>query len=335
MNTQRNRIDEAIQYHEALPRRIREYLNARGIADWIIDSHLLGWNGWRITVPIYNRLGSVVFFRLAKDPQDSLPSPKMLTSPGATVELYGWERLLEPASRIVVCEGEFDRLVLEGQGFPAVTSTAGAVCFRPAWAEHLKEIEEVYVCFDRDQAGANGAMVVGTMVPHAKRVQLPDEVGEGGDVTDFFVQLGKGKDDFLRLLEAATPIPASAVPAQRTSRSTGAQPLSSLLGSRLERIKRELPIDVFIGKSVQLKSTAIGATLIGRCPFHDDRTPSFTVYPRSGTYHCFGCRAHGDVIRFTQAIQQVGFGEAVEMLEQMIPHYGKPPGENKQQDKAA
>jgi DNA primase len=334
MTSHTNLLDVAFKFNEALPRRIREYLNARGIPDWIIDSHLLGWNGWRITIPVYNREGAVVFFRLAKDPEDGRPSPKMLTSAGATIELYGWERLLQPVSRIIVCEGEFDRLVLEGQGFPAVTSTAGAACFRPEWADHLNEIEEVYVCFDRDQAGANGAMVVGLMVPHAKRVQLPDEVGEGGDVTDYFVRLGKSKDDFLLLLEAATPIPASATPAHRPSRSTGPQPLSSLLGSRIDRIKRELPIDVFVAKYVQLRSTTIGTTLLGLCPFHDDRTPSFTVYPQSGTYHCFGCRAHGDVISFAQAMEQVGFGEAVEMLEQMISHHGETSGANNQ-DKAA
>lgn len=335
MNYSQSLIDVAIKYHEALPTRIYKYLNARGIADHIIDSHLLGWNGWRITIPIYNRQGSIVFFRLAKDPQDSRPAAKMLTSPGATVELYGWDRLLELHSPIIVCEGEFDRLVLEGQGIPTVTSTAGAACFRPEWAAHLKAIEEVYVCFDRDQAGANGAVVVGAMVPHAKRVQLPDEVGEGGDVTDFFVRLGKSKDDFLRLLEAATPIPTSAIPHERSARPAGPQPLSSLLGSRIERIKREIPIRVLVEQYVKLKRTAIGATLIGLCPFHDDRIPSFTVYPQSGTYHCFGCRAHGDVISFVQAMEHRGFGEVVQMLDETISQDGKASGTANQQNKAA
>src|SRR2546423_10832270 len=77
-----NLIDVALQYHDALPKRLRQYLNGRGIPDHIINSHILGWNGWRITIPIYNRKGEVVFFKLAKDPDDSRPAPKMLTSPG-------------------------------------------------------------------------------------------------------------------------------------------------------------------------------------------------------------------------------------------------------------
>ena len=119
------------EYHDALPKRLRQYLNGRGIPDHIINSHILGWNGWRITIPIYNRKGEVVFFKLAKDPDDSRPAPKMLTSPGAGVELYGWDRVLQKPEQIIICEGEFDRLVLEAQGFFAVTSTGGAATFRP------------------------------------------------------------------------------------------------------------------------------------------------------------------------------------------------------------
>jgi DNA primase len=312
---------------------MREYLKGRGIPDEIINSHLLGWNGWRITIPIYDRSGAIVFFKLAKDPEDSRPSPKMLTSPGAGVELYGWDRLLERPARIIVCEGEFDRLVLEAQGFRAVTSTAGASCFRPEWAAELRMIDEVYVCFDRDQAGRNGASVVGTMVPHAKLIELPEEVGEHGDITDFFVRLRRTGADFLKLMEAATPIPASAIPLKRQGR-VAPQPLSSLLNSRIEAIKRQLPIEKVIAGYVRLKPTAVGATLVGICPFHDDGTPSLTVYPQRGMYHCFGCRAHGDVIEFVRTIEHLGFAETIEMLERITSHNGEVP-EQDENDQAA
>src|SRR5262245_7831464 len=117
MSHQHNRLNEAIRYHEGLPSRIRQYLKGRGIPDDTINSFLLGWNGWRITIPIYDRDGKVVFFRLAKDPQDTGPGPKMLAPLGGAVELYGWEQLVQRPSRIIVCEGEFDRLVLEARGF--------------------------------------------------------------------------------------------------------------------------------------------------------------------------------------------------------------------------
>src|SRR5205085_7340940 len=74
--TPTNLIDVALQHHDAMPKRIRQYLNGRGIPDHIINSHHLGWNGWRITIPIYNREDDVVFFKLSKDPHDRRPAPQ-------------------------------------------------------------------------------------------------------------------------------------------------------------------------------------------------------------------------------------------------------------------
>ena len=57
--------------YNALPARIRQYLNDRGITDGIIDRHRLGWNGSRITIPISDRDGSIVGCKLAKAPSSS------------------------------------------------------------------------------------------------------------------------------------------------------------------------------------------------------------------------------------------------------------------------
>ncbi|MEO6866825.1 MAG: DNA primase [Gaiellales bacterium] len=57
-----------------------------------------------------------------------------------------------------------------------------------------------------------------------------------------------------------------------------------------------------------------GAEHSGRCPFHEERTPSFWVNGTKGVYHCFGCGASGDVIHFVMAKQALDFVEAIEML---------------------
>jgi DNA primase len=334
MNSQNQLLDVALQYHDALPKRIREYLNGRGIPDEMVNSHLLGWNGWRITIPIYDRDGEVLFFRLARDPEDKRPGPKMRTSPGAKVELYGWDQVLARPQQIIICEGEFDRLVLEARGFPAVTSTAGAATFRPQWAKQLKEIEEVYICFDRDQAGCNGAAVVTMMIPHAKVVELPEEVREGGDGTDFFVHLRRGREDFLKLLEAAQP--ASPAPQQKhPDRPARMQRTDSLLSQRIERIKKEIPVERVIEEYVQLRPVSAGATLLGCCPFHDDRIPLLAVYPATSTFHCFGCRAHGDVISFVRAMEHLSFGQTLDILDQQLSHDEPRSGHKRKEEKAA
>src|SRR5262249_29251751 len=207
MINQNNLADLARKFHNDLPERIRQYLNGRGIPDEMIDLNLIGWNGWRITIPIFNRDGELVFFKQAKDPEDKNEGPKMIAWPKGHLELYGWENLKDNPSAIIICEGEFDRLVLEANGFKALTSTGGARAFRKEWAKELESTSDVYVCFDNDEAGKNGALRVGQIIRHAKIVELPTEVGKDGDITDYFVRLGRSREDFLKLLQEAKPAP--------------------------------------------------------------------------------------------------------------------------------
>lgn len=77
-------------------------------------------------------------------------------------------------------------------------------------------------------------------------------------------------------------------------------------------IKAASPIDQVIADRVALQQD--GQELKGLCPFHNEKTPSFTVVPAKGFYHCFGCGAHGDVIDFVQHFYQITFPEAAEIL---------------------
>ncbi len=71
-------------------------------------------------------------------------------------------------------------------------------------------------------------------------------------------------------------------------------------------------LDVVTGYNVQLKR--VGANWKGCCPFHNERTPSFIVSPGRGTFHCFGCKAHGDAIAFVMNIDGKTYPEAIEYL---------------------
>lgn len=81
----------------------------------------------------------------------------------------------------------------------------------------------------------------------------------------------------------------------------------------IERVKRAHPIeDVVAGHGVALRPS--GGRLVGRCPFHDDRSPSLVVYAETRSFYCFGCGAQGDVIDFVRRAEGVGFREAVARL---------------------
>ena len=71
-----------------------------------------------------------------------------------------------------------------------------------------------------------------------------------------------------------------------------------------------------IGRHVELKRA--GTVHKGLCPFHGEKTPSFTVSPSRQTYHCFGCGAHGDAIRFLMENQGLPFMDAVRDLAQRV-----------------
>jgi hypothetical protein len=320
MEKQRDLLELATNYHKAIPARIRWYLNKRGIPDVLIDFHLLGWNGRRITIPIFSYECKLVFFKLARDPEDRISSPKIMTSLGASVELYGWEEIKRRPNSIIICEGEFDRLVLENQGFITVTSTGGAGSFREEWARFFRNISHIYVCFDRDEAGRRGAERVGQIIPQAKLVELPAEVGEGGDVTDFFVRLGRKRKDFLKLLEEAKAVPPSLPPVMPTYPSPS-RSVNAALSQRIERIKQEVPIADVVGRYVKLRTS--GNNLVGLCPFHKDTNPSLAVYPKTGTFYCYGCSKHGDVITFIREIQHLSFGQALDVLDSLRSYHGR------------
>ncbi len=80
----------------------------------------------------------------------------------------------------------------------------------------------------------------------------------------------------------------------------------------LDEIRARLSCSEVIGRRVRLVRK--GREHSGLCPFHNEKTPSFTVNDDKGFFHCFGCGAHGDVIGFTMRIDHLPFPEAVERL---------------------
>ena len=80
----------------------------------------------------------------------------------------------------------------------------------------------------------------------------------------------------------------------------------------VEDIKSTVNIVDVIGSCLTLKRSGSGYTAC--CPFHNEKTPSFSVSDRKGFYHCFGCGEHGDVIKFIEKYYHLDFPSAVEKL---------------------
>ncbi|MGA2510970.1 MAG: DNA primase [Candidatus Acidiferrales bacterium] len=80
-------------------------------------------------------------------------------------------------------------------------------------------------------------------------------------------------------------------------------------GSFAEKVKQQADIVRVIGEYVRLKKT--GQNFTGLCPFHQEKTPSFSVHPVKQMYYCFGCHEGGDVFKFVMAMEKCEFPEAV------------------------
>lgn len=87
-----------------------------------------------------------------------------------------------------------------------------------------------------------------------------------------------------------------------------------LSDSFLQELKMKTDIEDVISTYVTLKRR--GATLVGLCPFHNEKTPSFTVYPATQSFYCFGCGTGGDAITFLKKIENLDYLDAVKTLAQ-------------------
>lgn len=86
----------------------------------------------------------------------------------------------------------------------------------------------------------------------------------------------------------------------------------ALNDSFLQELKYKTDVEDVISSYVSLKRR--GSTLVGLCPFHNEKTPSFTVYPDTQSFYCFGCGAGGDSVGFIRRIENLDYIDAVKLL---------------------
>src|SRR5262245_48481891 len=82
-------------------------------------------------------------------------------------------------------------------------------------------------------------------------------------------------------------------------------------------LKQQADILRIVGEYVKLKKAG-AQNYSGLCPFHQEKTPSFSVHATRNFFHCFGCGASGDVFTFIQKIENITFPEAVRVIAQRL-----------------
>ena len=103
----------------------------------------------------------------------------------------------------------------------------------------------------------------------------------------------------------------------------------------MQELKAKNNIADVVSSYVSLKRR--GRNMVGLCPFHNEKTPSFNIYPDNGSFFCFGCEAGGDVITFIRRIENLDYMESVKFLAQRagmtVPESGYDEGLSKMRSK--
>lgn len=232
-------IDPALpsKYHQALMQStgvIRDVLrDKRGLTDETLNKFMIGWDGERITIPIYDENCELVNLRRYKwnsyeDSTKMINYEDQFGNAYGENRVYGIEHLTDDRCKAIVwCEGEWDRLVAEQLGIPACTMTAGANNFRIEWLKLLKRKKRIYICYDNDAAGKRATEFLVEQLRGTTEVYVvnwPAEWREKGDITDYIVKDGKTREEFRDLfapIDACDETPIVPLAASSNARYTG------------------------------------------------------------------------------------------------------------------
>ena len=318
MNKQEKLNNIAKKCHDQLWKfkHIKEYLNNRLITDELIREYNLGYSSFYgqrwITIPVMNKDDDCYLIKLRKDPKYNNEENKFKFYPaGSQVTIYGLKNLLDDCP-LVICEGEMDRLLLEAHGVPTISSTGGVATFKTEWIDLLSKKKKIWICFDNDDAGKKGAEKLSEKILEKFSdmdvfvINLPSFLGKGGDITDFMKADGnidKLFYDFAVKVEYKKK-------KKEYNKPSGEYNFNSSNITE-EDIKRAKSVDCSL--FVKPEKT-VGGNKLAKCPFHNEKTASFTMYPDGRGYACYGCGEAGDVISLVSKMYNLSFIEAVKYI---------------------
>lgn len=189
------------------PNALKFMTEERGLRKATLREFQIGWDGQRYTLPIRDENDALVNVRRYK-PKARQHSQKMVSWGTGWGEgrLLGFDILSDDSIEdVVLAEGELDYIIARQYSLPCVTHTSGSAVFKLEWAKWFKG-KRVYVAYDEDKAGNQGAMKVAqTLKGYAEgvyRVKLGTGI-EGGDITDYFTKVGGDPDSFRVLMKEA------------------------------------------------------------------------------------------------------------------------------------
>ena len=333
--------------------RITTWLLSRGLSQEVIDASGVHWNGSKIVIPVKDIDGNVIFNKYRRDPE-SEDGPKYFYETGSSAALFNVHTVKDLHNqKIFITESELDSLLLNSLGLNAVSSTGGSQTFHPEWFLDFLG-NEIYICYDADDAGVRGALRVNTMLTSAKIIFLPYEKGIK-DVTDYFKT--HTIKQFLQLTEEASSWVIPPDPQTLPKNKSGIDAITKELRAEADSILKkqrllnqenkptrhtEMMLET-IGKRIEnwkkirekwgsekdgkhlddiARAKAVPITNyikfspqgFALCLWHIEKSPSMKYRPERNRTYCHGCSAHKDTLDVVMAINGCGFNEALKII---------------------
>jgi DNA primase len=174
-------LDAIVRWHESMSPARRAYWHSRNLTDQTIGEFMLGFDGQRFTIPaLYRFIPFGVKRRKAADIDDGNEA-KYTSLYGSRVGIFNSDTLISAAD-VVICEGEIDAMLLHQSGIRAVSSTGGAGSWKADWAKFFTHVERVFVLYDNDGPGRDGAKKIQASIRRAQVLTLPEGVKDVGEL---------------------------------------------------------------------------------------------------------------------------------------------------------
>lgn len=247
------------EYHQrlmSLTGPLRDMLrDRRGLTDKTLVDFQLGWDGERITIPIYDEFNTLVNFRRYKwnsneDQWKVLNYVDEYNNSYGEVRIFGIDRVLDDNLDYVIwCEGEMDRLAAEQRGFPCACATSGAGTWKPDWTKLFRNKKRVYIVQDNDEAGRNATKKLCEKLYRTVdvyTVNWPDQFPVKGDITDFFVKCGLSTEDFQNLLDNSTKYVDETVAEARLADESEAEEIHLALSADAQYVNKRIRVPVMV-----------------------------------------------------------------------------------------
>ena len=266
-----------------IPLAIQWLREKRGFTDQILKHYQIGWDHkrQRNTIPVRDERGNVVNVRLynAKKEAKIINYTEGVHKYGSPPRLFGLDEFVKfEGQQVIICEGEWDRLLLQQEAMMAVTGTHGCSVFKPEWLPYFKD-KAIVIVLDCDPEGQKAALNLleafrTTPLTSIRNVVLPLKgAKDDKDISDYFHKRGFTGTDLQKLIEE-TPVHQY----QDPLREEEAASLDSF--TDIERTD-------LINKKVQVAITVCGETSEA---FHAVEEFRITSCPRMAKGGCFQCK---------------------------------------------